>query len=91
MQALTDCQTKRLRESSFAQVNITMPSFKPEISTTFVTLPSLEWSNSSPFPYDALVQEADRYPNAKQFVWAQEEPLNLGAWQYVEPRAETGL
>jgi 2-oxoglutarate dehydrogenase E1 component len=27
-----------------------------------------------------------RYSKARQFVWAQEEPRNMGAWFYVAPR-----
>jgi 2-oxoglutarate dehydrogenase E1 component len=45
-----------------------------------------------PFPDDP--SEADdnvravleRYPNIKDVVWAQEEPKNMGAWTFVEPR-----
>ena len=29
-----------------------------------------------------------RYPNA-EVVWAQEEPKNMGAWDYVRPRMMT--
>ncbi|CAG8594156.1 9723_t:CDS:2, partial [Racocetra fulgida] len=36
----------------------------------------------SPFPYDLLAQHVDKYPNA-QLVWAQEEPLNSGAWASI--------
>jgi 2-oxoglutarate dehydrogenase E1 component len=39
----------------------------------------------SPFPYDLIVEHIDKYPNA-ELVWAQEEPLNTGAWSYVAPR-----
>ena len=28
----------------------------------------------------------DRYPAATELVWAQEEPRNMGAWNYVAPR-----
>ena len=28
----------------------------------------------------------DLYPNVEEVVWAQEEPRNMGAWTYVEPR-----
>ena len=31
------------------------------------------------------------YPNAKNIVWCQEEPLNAGAWSFTQPRIETLL
>ncbi|CAG8807012.1 8931_t:CDS:2, partial [Dentiscutata erythropus] len=42
----------------------------------------------SPFPHDLLSKHIDKYPNAK-LIWAQEEPLNQGAWTYVAPRIGT--
>ena len=33
---------------------------------------------------------AHRYPNAEVF-WVQEEPQNMGAWGYVQPRIATAL
>lgn len=33
-----------------------------------------------PFPGDALVTELEKYPNAKQVIWCQEEPQNQGVW-----------
>jgi 2-oxoglutarate dehydrogenase E1 component len=33
-----------------------------------------------PFPSESLALELARYPNAKTFVWCQEEPKNQGAW-----------
>jgi 2-oxoglutarate dehydrogenase E1 component len=44
-----------------------------------------------PFPWDQLRENLDMYPNAKTIVWAQEEPLNAGAWSYTQPRIETLL
>ncbi|KAL3079716.1 hypothetical protein niasHS_013998 [Heterodera schachtii] len=39
----------------------------------------------SPFPYDILVSECNKYSNAK-VIWAQEEHKNMGAWAFVQPR-----
>uniref|UniRef100_A0A3P8WCA3 2-oxoadipate dehydrogenase complex component E1 n=1 Tax=Cynoglossus semilaevis TaxID=244447 RepID=A0A3P8WCA3_CYNSE len=41
-----------------------------------------------PFPLAALQQELNKYPN---FVWSQEEPQNMGAWSFVNPRFEKQL
>jgi 2-oxoglutarate dehydrogenase E1 component len=45
----------------------------------------------NPFPWAQLRENLDNYPNAKDIVWAQEEPLNAGAWSFVQPRIETLL
>lgn len=44
-----------------------------------------------PFPWQQLKENLDSYPNAKTVVWAQEEPLNAGAWSFMQPRLETLL
>lgn len=44
-----------------------------------------------PFPWAQLKENLDSYPNARNVVWAQEEPLNAGSWSYVQPRIETLL
>ena len=37
------------------------------------------------FPAEDLKAVLDRYPAAKELVWTQEEPRNMGAWRYAEP------
>ncbi|XP_026059023.1 2-oxoadipate dehydrogenase complex component E1 [Carassius auratus] len=44
-----------------------------------------------PFPTEALQQELNKYPNAKEFIWSQEEPQNMGCWSFVSPRFEKQL
>jgi 2-oxoglutarate dehydrogenase E1 component len=39
-----------------------------------------------PYPKDALDQMLGRYPNLERLIWVQEEPLNMGAWNYLRPR-----
>ena len=38
------------------------------------------------FPEDELRALIAGYPHATELVWTQEEPGNMGAWTYVEPR-----
>ncbi|MFL6277759.1 MAG: multifunctional oxoglutarate decarboxylase/oxoglutarate dehydrogenase thiamine pyrophosphate-binding subunit/dihydrolipoyllysine-residue succinyltransferase subunit [Blastocatellia bacterium] len=39
-----------------------------------------------PFPKQQLVDELNRYTNAADLCWVQEEPQNYGGWFFVEPR-----
>lgn len=39
-----------------------------------------------PWPFDAVAAELDRYPNAKEIVWLQEEPENMGPWNAIKGR-----
>ncbi len=41
-----------------------------------------------PFPEERLQAIAAKYGKAKQWCWVQEEPENMGAWQFVHYRAE---
>lgn len=36
-----------------------------------------------PLAFERLESILRRYPNAYEIVWAQEEPMNMGAWQYM--------
>lgn len=41
-----------------------------------------------PFPKDALQSILAPYNNAKELLWVQEEPENMGAWQYMRLQLE---
>jgi len=41
-----------------------------------------------PFPEPELAAEMDRHANAREFVWVQEEPANMGALAFLLPRLE---
>lgn len=41
-----------------------------------------------PFPIPDLREVLERYPKVEQIVWAQEEPKNMGAWDYIAFRLE---
>jgi len=39
-----------------------------------------------PFPENELQEIFAHYPRAQEVVWVQEEPRNMGAWTYMQPR-----
>ncbi len=41
-----------------------------------------------PFPEAELSAEMDRHKNAREFVWVQEEPANMGALAFMAPRLD---
>ena len=44
-----------------------------------------------PFPLRTVQELLAKYASAKQFVWAQEEPRNMGGWTFMRERLETLL
>jgi 2-oxoglutarate dehydrogenase E1 component len=44
-----------------------------------------------PFPHDAFKEEIDRYQQAKEVIWCQEEPANQGAWHRIQHYIERHL
>ncbi|WP_088348561.1 MULTISPECIES: 2-oxoglutarate dehydrogenase E1 component [Rhodomicrobium] len=40
-----------------------------------------------PFPARALIQELGRFPQA-EMIWCQEEPKNMGSWNFIEANIE---
>ncbi|WNQ13348.1 2-oxoglutarate dehydrogenase E1 component [Paenibacillus aurantius] len=39
-----------------------------------------------PFPKGEIERIIARFPNLREVIWVQEEPQNMGAWNYMEPR-----
>jgi 2-oxoglutarate dehydrogenase E1 component len=42
-----------------------------------------------PFPSDAIKEIIDRYPKLREVCWVQEEPENMGAWEFARPLLES--
>ena len=36
-----------------------------------------------PFPKRKIDSILKKYKNAKEYIWAQEEPENMGAWSFI--------
>ena len=44
----------------------------------------------APWPRE-VADIVDLYPNVEEVVWVQEEPKNMGAWAYVQPRLRASI
>jgi 2-oxoglutarate dehydrogenase E1 component len=42
----------------------------------------------APFPLEDLAAVLSDFPNLKEVRWVQEEPQNMGAWEFVRPYLE---
>jgi len=42
-----------------------------------------------PFPFDQLKRVVKKYSHSKNWCWVQEEPENMGGWQFIKPRLES--
>jgi 2-oxoglutarate dehydrogenase E1 component len=71
------------------QVYAALHKHRQQNNITNTAITRIEQLN--PFPWALLKENLDSYPNAKNIVWAQEEPLNAGAWSFTQPRIETLL
>lgn len=71
------------------QVYAALHKYRADNKIDNVALTRIEQLN--PFPWEQLKDNLDTYKNAKTIVWAQEEPLNAGAWSFTQPRIETLL
>jgi 2-oxoglutarate dehydrogenase E1 component len=41
-----------------------------------------------PLPLTEMLGAIERYPKLEEIVWMQEEPENMGAWEFVRPQLE---
>jgi 2-oxoglutarate decarboxylase len=39
-----------------------------------------------PWPYEGVAALLEKYSNADEIVWLQEEPENMGAWNHIKGR-----
>jgi 2-oxoglutarate dehydrogenase E1 component len=57
---------------------------REDLQASQAVLVRLEQLN--PFPENRLEGVVDRYGSAGEWCWVQEEPENMGAWEFVRPR-----
>ncbi|MCP4622271.1 MAG: 2-oxoglutarate dehydrogenase E1 component [bacterium] len=59
---------------------------RKELEITDIAIVRLE--QFYPFPGERLKTAVNQYPKTKHWCWVQEEPRNMGGWQFIKPRLE---
>jgi 2-oxoglutarate dehydrogenase E1 component len=54
--------------------------------TRSLPVPVVRVEQLYPWPEHLVAEALDRYPNATEVMWLQEEPENMGAWPFVHDR-----
>lgn len=57
-----------------------------EADKSLANVPLIRLEQLYPFPYQRVEKLLEAYPRLSDIVWAQEEPQNMGAWQFVRGR-----
>jgi 2-oxoglutarate dehydrogenase E1 component len=66
---------------TFGKIYYDLLAKKEELKNTDVALIRIE--QMYPFPKKQFADILKKYSSAKQFLWVQEEPHNMGAWGYL--------
>ncbi|RMZ78249.1 hypothetical protein DV737_g3997, partial [Chaetothyriales sp. CBS 132003] len=71
------------------QVYAALFRYRQEHSISNVAITRIEQLH--PFPFQQAKENLNTYGNAAEIIWCQEEPMNGGAWEYVQGRLQTVL
>jgi 2-oxoglutarate dehydrogenase E1 component len=52
----------------------------------FKSVPVIRLEQLYPFPYQKMTELLETYPNLEEIIWTQEEPQNMGGWNFVRGR-----
>jgi 2-oxoglutarate dehydrogenase E1 component len=83
------CSGKVFYDLNQARSSSTVKEASPESVDGRVAIVRVE--QFYPFPLSGLKEILAGYPNAKDLVWCQEEPKNMGGWTFMESRLENLL
>jgi 2-oxoglutarate dehydrogenase E1 component len=86
--SLTPAQAAKVRRLVLCsgKVAVDLLTSEPRKDNTTVAIARVE--QLYPFPDAAILDVMARYPKLREVCWVQEEPENMGAWEFVRPLLE---
>ncbi len=77
-----------IRRIVFCSGKIAVDLFGSSHRTASTTVAITRVEQLYPLPLNEMLRSIDRYPKLEDIVWVQEEPENMGAWDFVRPHLE---
>jgi 2-oxoglutarate dehydrogenase E1 component len=89
MKVIDDAETleraKDVRRLLFCSGKVAVDLFVSPHRTASPTVAVTRVEQLYPLPVNEMLQSIDSYPNLEEVLWVQEEPENMGAWDFVRP------
>jgi 2-oxoglutarate dehydrogenase E1 component len=84
----TAAQPAKVRRLAFCSGKVAVDLFGSERRTDNPNVAIVRVEQLYPFPEEAIREIVDRYPKLQEVCWVQEEPENMGAWEFARPLLE---
>jgi len=85
---LTPAQAGKVRRLVLCSGKVAVDLLTSEQRKTNTTVAIARVEQLYPFPDAAIRDVMARYPKLREVCWVQEEPENMGAWEFVRPLLE---
>jgi len=85
---LTPAQAGKVRRLVLCSGKVAVDLLTSEQRKTNTTVAIARVEQLYPFPDAAIRDAIARYPKLREVCWVQEEPENMGAWEFVRPLLE---
>jgi 2-oxoglutarate dehydrogenase E1 component len=86
-----DARPDRVRRVVLCSGKVAVDLVSSEQRATSAEVAIVRVEQLYPFPWDDLKLVLEQYPKLAEVVWLQEEPENMGAWEFVRPILDEGF
>jgi 2-oxoglutarate dehydrogenase E1 component len=88
---IDDLQPQQVRRVVFCSGKVYFDLLKARRKDNLRDVALVRVEQLYPFPSEEYEAALNRYPNAREIVWCQEEPQNQGAWYQIRHRLQEAL
>jgi 2-oxoglutarate dehydrogenase E1 component len=85
----TSAQAAKVRRLAFCSGKVAVDLLTSERRKDNSNVAIVRVEQLYPFPEDAIRKVIDSYSNVREVCWVQEEPENMGAWEFARPLLES--